>query len=55
MKKQMFRYATVVTVALALVAGLILVGAEPSKAAEQAIVLKYQGKVGGKRAYGLGE
>jgi TRAP-type C4-dicarboxylate transport system substrate-binding protein len=44
MKKQMFRYTTVVTLALALVAGLILVGAEPSKAAEQAIVLKYQGK-----------
>jgi TRAP-type C4-dicarboxylate transport system substrate-binding protein len=44
MKKRIFRYATMITVALALVAGLILVGAEPSQAAEQVFKLRYQGK-----------
>jgi TRAP-type C4-dicarboxylate transport system substrate-binding protein len=44
MKRRILSYAAIITVALALVAGLILVGAEPSRAADQPIVLKYQGK-----------
>jgi len=44
MKKRIFRYATIVSVVLALMAGWVLLGVEPSWAADQAIVLKYQGK-----------
>jgi TRAP-type C4-dicarboxylate transport system substrate-binding protein len=44
MKKQMLGCATFVTLALALVAGLLLSGVEPSTAAEQVIKLKFQGK-----------
>ena len=44
MKKRIFSYMTVISMVLALVAGVILVGAEPSKAADQPIKLKYQGK-----------
>src|SRR4030042_5587221 len=47
MKKRIFRYVTIIFMVLALVAGWILAGAEPSKAAEQGIKLRYQGKWSG--------
>lgn len=44
MKKRIFSYATIITIGLVLAAGWILVGAEPSNAADKAITLRYQGK-----------
>ena len=54
MKKQIFRYATIVSMVLVLTAAFVLVTFGTSTAADQPIVLKYQGKWVGNVTYGLG-